>query len=399
MGLGRVCGWITEAARGRRKRKLRRLLDASAAETDTSVSTCLSSTENLSADGLNSPQINGKWERKRVSKDDFELLRCVGRGSYGKVLLVQKKDSDVLYAMKILKKALVTRRNQEEHTWSERLILQYNSHPFLVGLRYAFQTTTKLYLITDFCSGGELFYHLRQRRGFTERESQFYCCEILLGLEFLHGQSFLYRDLKPENILLDADGHLRLADFGLSKMHITPNDTTETFCGTAEYLAPEIMMQMPYSFPVDWWALGALAFEMLEGRPAFYHANRKVMCDLIVRGEFHFRRRLSKAAEQLVSGLLVVNPKKRLSTAAAVKSMSFFKGVDWNKVLAKEVKPALIPNVGDPREVRNFDPTFTTEPVSHENCQSPVALGFIGAEIEKKAAWKDFSYSQSPLVQ
>ena len=190
----------------------------------------------------------------------------IGKGSFGKVILVRRKVDNTLYAMKVLQKLNIMKRNQVEHTKTERSVLGRIDHPFIVGMKFAFQSHDKLYFVLDYCAGGELFFHLGKEGKFSEERSRLYAAEIALGLQYLHGFDVIYRDLKPENVLLTHDGHIRLTDFGLSKEGISHNiHGTKSFCGTPEYLAPEILNRSGHGRGVDWWSLGALLYEMLCG--------------------------------------------------------------------------------------------------------------------------------------
>jgi len=195
-----------------------------------------------------------------VSAKDFDLLKVVGKGSFGKVLQVRKKDTGRIYAMKILQKKDIVERQEVAHTLSERNVLIQASSPFLVGLKFSFQTPDKLYLVLDYMNGGELFYQLQKETAFSEVRAKFYTAELVLALEHLHKYNIVYRDLKPENILLDGNGHIALTDFGLCKENVAFDETTNTFCGTAEYLAPEVLTGQGYGKPVDWWSLGILLY-------------------------------------------------------------------------------------------------------------------------------------------
>jgi len=220
---------------------------------------------------------------KAININHFENIRVIGRGSFGKVYLVQKKDTNEYYAMKVLKKEWISTAAQKLHTIAERKILQEIDSPFVVKLHYAFQNPDKLYFVMDFLNGGEMFTHIRKKIRFPEKRARFYWAELVLALKWLHDKGILYRDLKPENILLGNDGHIKITDFGLSKMNLGgENDQTFRFWGTPEYLAPEIIGQKGHDKTVDWWSLGAILYEMLSGRPPFFNKNkRQVLQDIL----------------------------------------------------------------------------------------------------------------------
>jgi hypothetical protein len=243
-------------------------------------------------------------EHQRLSPDDFEALRTLGKGSFGKVLLVRKRDgpgAGNLFAMKILQKRKVVARNQVEHTKAERSVLQRMRHiPFIVNVHYAFQTDDSLFLVLDFVPGGELFFHLKEHGRFAEKAVCFYCAQMLLALEKIHERGVVYRDLKPENLLLDRDGYIRLTDFGLSKEDVSDKASgASTFCGTAEYIAPELLkggggggggrrgrdQKVSHGNGVDVWSLGILMYEMIHGLPPFYDTDTRRMYDKILRCE------------------------------------------------------------------------------------------------------------------
>merc|ERR1719510_257655 len=217
-----------------------------------------------------------------------------------------------VYAMKMLRKENVIKRHQVEHTKTERNVLEAVSHPFIVTLHYAFQTPKKLYFVLEYCPCGELFYHLSRASRFSEGRGRFYASEILLAIEYLHRLNIIYRDLKPENILLDADGHVKLADFGLSKEGIQDNFSAKSMCGTPEYLAPEILETRGHGKAVDWYSLGALMYEMLTGLPPFYTRDREKLFERIRRGELSYPSYITAGAQELLRALLTGDPSRRL---------------------------------------------------------------------------------------
>ena len=290
-------------------------------------------------------------------------------------MLVKKKDdaTNTLYAMKTLRKAALAKRNQLAHTYTERTILQTIHCPFLVHLIYAFQTIDKLYMVLDYMSGGELFYWLKKEKKFSENRCRLYAAEISLALEALHNADIVYRDLKPENILLDSGGHLRLADFGLAKSGITgpgAEGGTKTFCGTPEYLAPEILENKGHGKAIDWWALGTLLYEMLTGLPPFYDTNVQRMHHKIMHDPLKFPRSekimLSDGAKDILRRLLERKVSDRLGSgptgANELKRTAFFQTLDFARVLKKEVRPEFIPPQSrNEADVSNFDTEFTSE--------------------------------------
>jgi len=297
-----------------------------------------------------------------VTKDDFELLTVIGKGSFGKVMQVKKKDDGKIYAMKVLRKDTIIARKQVTHTKAEKNILMKIQHPFIVNLNYAFQTKDKLYMILDYINGGELFFHLKKEVRFTESRVKLYGAEIVCALTHLHALDIVYRDLKPENILLDAEGHVCITDFGLSKKIENP-DGTHTFCGTPEYLAPEVLKGQGHGVAVDWWSLGTLIFEMLTGLPPFYAQNVNVMYQKILTGELRVPNYVSDDARSLLEGLLTREPAQRLGTkgGAEVKQHPWFSDIDWAKLERKEIEPPFKPNVKSQDDISQIDPQFTRE--------------------------------------
>lgn len=294
-----------------------------------------------------------------LSMDDFNILSVLGRGHYGKVMLVQKKDTGELFALKTIQKSKLAANGKSQSVLIEKNIMMKAAHPFIVNLCFSFQTASKFYMGLEYASGGELFYHLDQIGVVPIDDTRLYIAEIGLALSHLHSIGIIYRDLKPENILFDENGHIKITDFGLSK-DIGDMETTTTFCGTSEYLAPELILQKPYSYPVDIWALGILTYEMLIGTTPFYDDNRTKMYANIISAEPYFPKSMDRRIIDFIQKLLTKNPKKR-PTFDELKSHPFFEGFDWIKVINKEYRPNFVPQTKDSHGTSNFDPQFTSE--------------------------------------
>jgi len=312
---------------------------------------------------------------KKIGLEEFELLKVIGKGSFGKVILVRKKEGDnkgKVFAMKVLNKRTIVERNEVEHTKSEKSILMKLEFPFLVKLHYAFQTSDKLYFIMDYINGGELFFHLQKEKRFPEDRVRFYAAEIVAGLEYLHSAGVIYRDLKPENLLLTHEGHIVMTDFGLSKEGLHDrDDRTGTFCGTPEYLAPEVLEGKGYGKAVDWWSFGTLMYEMMTGLPPFYCEDVQQMYTKIMTADLETPDSVSAAAADLLSKLLDRNPETRLQDPPQIKKHPFFAAIDFEKLVLKQVKPPFIPEVRGEDDTSNIDSMFTEEPVSIEDDEPP----------------------------
>jgi len=313
---------------------------------------------------------NGEVQKKTISLEDFALLRVVGKGSFGKVLQVRKKNTTEIYAMKILKKEHIYKRNQVEHTKTERRVLERITHPFIINLHFACQTDKKLYLVLEYCPGGELFFHLGRARRFTEQRARFYAAEILLAIEYLHNLDIIYRDLKPENILLDSEGHVKLTDFGLSKEHISDNKGANSFCGTPEYLAPEILKRSGHGKAADWWSLGALLYEMLTGMPPFYSRDRDRLFEKILHQDIRYPPFFSPNSKLILSQLMERNLARRLGTVGGgqeVKNHVFWEDLNWEMLVSRQIEPPFRPKLTKDKNgvlgTTNFDPEFTGMPI------------------------------------
>ncbi|XP_060678665.1 serine/threonine-protein kinase Sgk3 [Hemiscyllium ocellatum] len=328
---------------------------------------------------------------------DFTFLKLIGKGSFGKVLLAKHKTDGKFYAIKVLHKKVILKKKEQRHIMAERNVLLKNvKHPFLVGLHYSFQTTDKLYFVLDFINGGELFFHLQRERCFSEDRARFYAAEMASALGYLHSLNIVYRDLKPENILLDSQGHIALTDFGLCKEGMACTDTTSTFCGTPEYLAPEVLRKQPYDNTVDWWCLGSVLFEMLYGLPPFYSRDTAEMYEYILHKPLQLRPGASDEACSILEGLLEKERERRLGAKDdfdEIKSHPFFDDINWEHLDRKEIPPPFNPSVAGPDDLQNFDPEFTEEPVPQSICRSPDRSVVNASVLEADDAFIGFSYA------
>ncbi|XP_064206814.1 ribosomal protein S6 kinase alpha-3 isoform X1 [Anguilla rostrata] len=304
---------------------------------------------------------------EKAEQEQFDIRKVLGQGSFGKVFLVKKKtgpDAGQLYAMKVLKKATLKVRDRVR-TKMERDILVEVNHPFIVKLHYAFQTEGKLYLILDFLRGGDLFTRLSKEVMFTEEDVKFYLAELALALDHLHSLGIIYRDLKPENILLDEQGHIKLTDFGLSKEAIDHENKAYSFCGTVEYMAPEVVNRRGHTHSADWWSYGVLMFEMLTGTLPFQGKDRKETMTMILKAKLGMPQFLSGEAQSLLRNLFKRNPGNRLGAGPdgveEIKRHPFYSTIDWNKLYRRELSPPFKPASGRPDDTFYFDPEFTAK--------------------------------------
>uniref|UniRef100_A0AAY4BNB4 protein kinase C n=1 Tax=Denticeps clupeoides TaxID=299321 RepID=A0AAY4BNB4_9TELE len=313
-----------------------------------------------------SPSSSGK-SRGPVGLQDFRLVAVLGRGHFGKVLLSEYKKTGGLYAIKALKKGDIVARDEVESLMCEKRIFETvngSHHPFLVNLFACFQTPEHVCFVMEYSAGGDLMMHIHSDV-FSEPRAMFYAACVVLGLQFLHDHKIVYRDLKLDNLLLDTEGYVKIADFGLCKEGMGFGDRTSTFCGTPEFLAPEVLTDTSYTRAVDWWGLGVLVYEMLVGESPFPGDDEEEVFDSIVNDEVRYPRFLSTEAIGLMRRLLRRNPERRLGSgerdAEDVKKQPFFRTMDWESLLQRKLPPPFVPAVCNREDVSNFDAEFTNE--------------------------------------
>lgn len=346
-------------------------------------------TEKFSVQGTSTGKISG---RKKVTLENFEFLKVLGKGTFGKVILCREKTTAKLYAIKILKKEVIVQKDEVAHTMAENRVLKKTNHPFLISLKYSFQTVDRLCFVMQYVNGGELFFHLSRERIFSEDRTRFYGAEIISALGYLHSHEIVYRDLKLENLLLDKDGHIKIADFGLCKEQITYGRTTKTFCGTPEYLAPEVLEDNDYGLAVDWWGTGVVMYEMMCGRLPFYNHDHDILFTLILMEEVKFPRNISANARDLLTRLLMKNPKERLgggpTDAKEIMVHPFFTIINWTELVQKRITPPFKPQVSSDTDTCYFDSEFTGESVE---LTPPDNAGPLGT-IQEEPHFSQFSY-------
>uniref|UniRef100_A0A3B4DY10 Protein kinase C n=1 Tax=Pygocentrus nattereri TaxID=42514 RepID=A0A3B4DY10_PYGNA len=332
-------------------------------------------------------------QSKRMNLEDFSFIKVLGKGSFGKVMLAELKGTDEVYAVKVLKKDVILQDDDVDCTLTEKRILALaRKHPYLTQLFCCFQTKDRLFFVMEYVNGGDLMFQIQRSRKFDEARSRFYAAEVTSALMFLHRNGVIYRDLKLDNILLDAEGHCKLADFGMCKEGILDGITTTTFCGTPDYIAPEILQELEYGPSVDWWALGVLMYEMMAGQPPFEADNEDDLFESILHDDVLYPVWLSKEAVSILKAFMTKSPNKRLGCVVsqgleeAIKVHPFFKEIDWVLLEQKKIKPPFKPRIKTKRDVNNFDQDFTRE----EPVLTPVDEAII-KQINQDE-FKGFSY-------
>ncbi|KAL3971717.1 carboxypeptidase N regulatory subunit [Sarotherodon galilaeus] len=332
-------------------------------------------------------------EAKRMNLHDFVFIKVLGKGSFGKVMLAEMKGTDEVYAVKVLKKDVILQDDDVDCTMTEKRILALaRRHPYLTQLFCCFQTKDRLFFVMEYVNGGDLMFQIQRSRKFDEARSRFYAAEVTSALMFLHQHGVIYRDLKLDNILLDAEGHCKLADFGMCKEGILNGVTTTTFCGTPDYIAPEILQELDYGPSVDWWALGVLMYEMMAGQPPFEADNEDDLFESILHDDVLYPVWLSKEAVSILRAFMTKSPNKRLGCVVAqgleeaIKLHPFFREIDWTLLEQRKIKPPFKPRIKTKRDVNNFDQDFTRE----EPVLTPVEDSII-KQINQDE-FKGFSY-------
>ncbi|XP_011314201.1 serine/threonine-protein kinase N isoform X1 [Fopius arisanus] len=328
-----------------------------------------------------------------MALENFRLLSVLGRGHFGKVILSQYRNTGEYFAIKALKKGDIIARDEVESLLSEKRIFEVANatrHPFLVNLFACFQTEAHVCFVMEYAAGGDLMMHIHADV-FGESRAVFYSACVVLGLQYLHESRIIYRDLKLDNLLLDTEGYVKIADFGLCKEGMGFGDRTGTFCGTPEFLAPEVLTETSYTRAVDWWGLGVLIFEMLVGESPFPGDDEEEVFDSIVNDEVRYPRFLSLEAIAIMRRLLRKNPDRRLGSserdAEDVKKQAFFRHISWEDLLLRRVKPPFVPVIHSVEDVSNFDEEFTSEKPHLTPAKDPRPLSDL-----EQGLFRDFTY-------
>ncbi|XP_026539761.1 protein kinase C theta type [Notechis scutatus] len=301
-------------------------------------------------------------ELPKLTIDDFYLHRILGKGSFGKVFLVELKTTNQFFAMKALKKEVVLMDDDVECTMVEKRVLSLAwEHPFLTHVFCTFQTKENLFFVMEYLNGGDLMFHIQNCHKFEMDRARFYAAEIICGLQFLHSKGIIYRDLKLDNVLLDKEGHIKIADFGMCKENMLGDAKTSTFCGTPDYIAPEILLGQKYNMAVDWWSFGVLLYEMLIGQSPFHGQDEEMLFQSIRMDSPFYPRWLDKIARDLLVKLFVREPERRLGARGNIRQHAFFQEITWEALERKEIDPPFRPVVKSPGDCSNFDKEFINE--------------------------------------
>ncbi|XP_019715328.1 protein kinase C delta type-like [Hippocampus comes] len=301
-------------------------------------------------------------KRTQLTVDHLVFHKVLGKGSFGKVLLAELKGRDQFYAVKVLKKDVVLMDDDVECTMVEKRVLSLAwENPFLTHLYSTFQSKEHLFFVMEYLNGGDLMFHIQDKGCFSPTRATFYAAEIIVGLQFLHSKGIIYRDLKLDNVMLDKDGHIKIADFGMCKENVFGDARASTFCGTPDYIAPEILLGQKYTFSVDWWSFGVLVYEMLIGQSPFQGDDEDELFESIRSDTPHYPRWIPKEARKLLELLFERDPTRRLGVVGNIRAQPFFKSVNWSALERREVEPPFKPKVKSPSDCSNFDREFLSE--------------------------------------
>lgn len=334
---------------------------------------------------------------KQASLEAFSTLKVIGKGSYGKVFLVEHKETKKVYAMKVLKKAAILDERGKERVITERDIIMQIKHPFIVRLHYSFQTEKKLFFILDFLNGGDLYTHIVTGGKFSEKRARFYTAELILALDHLHKNGIVYRDLKPQNIIIDSDGHIKLTDFGLSKTNFE-QDQTHTICGTIKYIAPETISGKQYNHLVDWWSLGIILYRMITGKLPYPTNKNSEVRIYIVEWEIEVSRKKvqSPVTRDFIEKLLTKDPSKRLGANGVEEIMEheYFKGINWDDLCERKIKPPYNPKVKTSDDTKHINSKYLDEDiVSYTMDDNDLKQGNMRNQM-----FEDFTYAKEDTL-
>ena len=321
----------------------------------------------------------------KISCSTFEFIKVLGKGSYSIVTLVRKKDTGVLYAMKSIEKQRVLQEMTVNQILSEKIILSSINHPFICKMFWAFQSRKKLHIVMEYYPGGELYHHLKRVTRFNEDHAKFYFSEVLLSLKYLHEKDIAYRDLKPENVVIDIDGHVRLTDFGLSKMDM--RDESRSFCGSPEYMSPDMLRNQGHTKMVDLYCIGVLLYELVTGHPPFYDKNKSEMYKKILNAKLQVPDFVSDEAKDLIARLMDKNPKMRIGSVGGIEEVMrhpWLRDVDFEKLTEKKVKPPYVPDL----QGGNFDGACSAMKINLEY--------FSDSEVEPGDQFSQFEFNSLP---
>uniref|UniRef100_A0A3Q0RPX9 Protein kinase C n=1 Tax=Amphilophus citrinellus TaxID=61819 RepID=A0A3Q0RPX9_AMPCI len=298
----------------------------------------------------------------RLSLNQLLFHKVLGKGSFGKVMLAELKGQGVYFAVKVLKKDVVLMDDDVECTMVEKRVLALAcQNPFLTHLYATFQSKEHLFFVMEYLNGGDLMFHIQDKGRFDINRATFYAAEIVVGLQFLHSKGIIYRDLKLDNVMLDKDGHIKIADFGMCKENVFGDVKASTFCGTPDYIAPEILCGQKYTFSVDWWSFGVLVYEMLIGQSPFQGDDEDELFESIRSDVPHYPRWISKESKSLLELLFERDPTRRLGVVGDVRAHSFFRTINWVTLEKRQVEPPFKPKVKSPNDCSNFDREFLNE--------------------------------------